>query len=299
METSRLSPRYPPLVLSAPGFLSFLLVLVPPLLSHSACGAVVSSLCCSFVFRRLRPVSSVASVSPLFVSVVASHACWHSSGHGRVPPPSTASSNCLGRQSCVPIVARHGLPPSLASVQSSRVILRRRVTVCDLGLVSDNDVGAECSSGEAEGSSAPAGSQAIGRCPQTVPCGLHCVWQLRGGGSVCARSGGSVDGVDDCSVVDSGVGEELAGRRSLQGRRPASSSGSTRGGPAVAGDGGDGGGISAAVVAKEEGGSDVGGNVNWAFVCVRSGEVERNMRCFGSVEEFGCAFFSRAQSQLL
>ena len=153
------------------------------------------------------------------------------------------------------------------------------MTLCDLGLVSNNDAGSGCSSDDAA-SSASVGSLAFGRCPRKLPCGLHCVLQLRGGGGACASSGGSVD---DYSVVDSDDGGELAGRCSPQGRRPASSSACTRS-PVVACDGGNGGGgPSAAVVAKEEGGEDAGGNVNWAFVYVRSGEVERNMDCFGSV----------------
>ena len=292
LEAIRLSSPCPPPVRPAPSFLSFPPVLTPPPPLHSACGASVSSLCCSSVFRGLRPVSSVSSVCRMSVSAVASHACWHSSGHGRAPPPSTASSNCLGWQSCVPIAARHSHPPGLAPVQSSKIILRRQVTVCDLGLVNSNDAGSGCSSGDAA-SSASVGSLAFGRCPQKLPCGLHCVLQLRSGDRACASSGGIVD---DYSVAASGDSEELAGRRSPQGRRPASSSACTHD-PVVACDGGSGGGggggTSAAVAAKEEGGEDVGGNVGLAFVYVRSGEVERNMGCFGSVEAFGCALLPK------
>ena len=109
--------------------------------------------CCfpSSVFRHLGHGSSFFR---LVVPAVSSNSCRHSSQQWRKPSPVRASSNCLVRQVYDPVVA-HSFPfgvhqssciassvaPSVASVQSSKVILQRQVTVVDLGLANYNSLG--------------------------------------------------------------------------------------------------------------------------------------------------------------
>ena len=124
----------------------------------------------------------------------------------------------------------------------------------------------------------------VGSCIEVNACCSDGYWRgvRRVAHDSCLDSGAvSSDCVDRWA---SGCSEDVAERRSPQGRRPASNIGCTRGGRAAAGGGSDGGdGISAAVAAKE--------GVVWIVVVmligflfhVRSDVADRDLRLYGSV----------------
>ena len=227
----------PPPVRSAPGSSCFpsCVILLPP--AHFALGSDdVGGVPCSFVggctlARPLFAVASVArpvsSVSSLSVGSSVSCDILHPAGSRRLPSHSVAVAchsvrfrprKCCSvsvQGGCDIAVAPFGTPrdhsmskarwwfPALTQ-SPHKVILHRQVIVVDLGLAASCaiDVGRSV-----------VGPQASGRQSQKLPCSMHHVLRLRGGGGDVdgdVSGAGSVDLIDE--AVGSGVGD---GRSSL------------------------------------------------------------------------------------